>query len=276
MLPNFLSDIQIETASVPKILNGATARGVLWQAAAGRFLLDVPGVARYLVEDGKQISIEPIPQADKTEVDFFLQMTPLASLLFQRGTLAFHAAVAATRHGAVLLAGDSGAGKSTLLASLHKRGWRMLADDLTVVDLDEDGSPIVFPICPNILLWPDAMKKMEITAGSNHDYCYDNGRQSLFIQTGFSSDPEILRAVYWLSVHNKNEIEIKELTGTERFIAWGALLYNSHIADALLDRAVYFQKASAISDTTPLRRLIRPRGQWSVDDLADILVSEWQ
>lgn len=257
-----LAGVGIKTASVPSVLYGATGRGVLWQAAPGRFMLDVPEVARYLVEDGSLITIEPMPQANIDEVGRFFRMTPLAALLFQRGIMAFHAAVAATRQGAILLAGDSGAGKSTLLAALLKRGWTMLSDDLAMVDLDEHGNPVVFPVCQDILLWPDATEKMEIAAPPS--------------RSPFTPAPQPLRAVYWLSVHNKDEIEIKEVEGAERFGAWGALSYNSHIADALFDRAVYFRKAAALSGATPLRRLRRPRGRWSVEELADRVAGEWQ
>lgn len=272
MLPRFLIGVEIKTASVPSVLDGATARGALWQAAPGRFLIDVPEVARYLVEDGNIITIEPMPQADKDEVSRFFRMTPLAALLFQRGITAFHAAAAVGPQGAVLLAGDSGSGKSTLLAALLNRGWIMLADDLAMVDLDEQGNPVVIPTCQDILLWPDAMEKMGIAAQQpNHVRRYDKGRQSLFMQGRFSSAPQHLRAVYWLSVHNKDEIEIKEVEGAERFGAYGALSHNSHIADALLDRTVYFRNAAAISHAAPRRRLRRPRGRWCVEELADMV-----
>ena len=277
MPPDFLNDISIKTLSVPLMLNGATARGVLWQAAPGRFLLDVPDVARYLVEDGNRIAVEPMPQAGKTEVDRFLRMTPLAALLFQRGITAFHAAAAANGGGAVLLAGDSGSGKSTLLAALLKRGWAMLADDLAPVDLDDEGNPVVLPACREVMLWPDAMEKLGyMPSFAEASFDNDGGRLALTLPSRYSSAPHPLRAIYWLSVHHKNEIEIKELAGAERFRVLGTLSYNSHIADALLDRTAYFRKAAAISHVAPIRRLIRPRGRWSVEELADRVVGEWQ
>lgn len=77
----------------------------------------------------------------------------------------------------------------------------------------------------------NAVKNMGIAAQQpNHVRRYDKGRQSLFMQGRFSSAPQHLRTVYWLSVHNKDEIEIKEVEGAERFGAYGALSYNSHIA----------------------------------------------
>lgn len=78
-LPAFLADVEICTAPVPHELGDGATRGVLWQAEKNRFLLQVPKVARYLVEDGQRISIDPIGQQDE-KIEEFLNLTPLAAL----------------------------------------------------------------------------------------------------------------------------------------------------------------------------------------------------
>jgi len=47
-LPAFLADARVESGQTPRYLHNAAATGVLWQAEPGRFLIDVPGAARYL------------------------------------------------------------------------------------------------------------------------------------------------------------------------------------------------------------------------------------
>jgi hypothetical protein len=239
----------------------AAARGVLWQAAPERFVLDVPEVARYLVADGRTITVQPMPGAGDAEVARFLGMAPLAALWYQRGALVFHAAAAATPGdgaGAILIAGDSGAGKSTLLAALAQRGWRPLADDLAIVELDERSQPVVLPNPAPIRLWPDAREKLDWREAE---------------EAPAVSEPFPLRAIYWLGVHHRDGIELTELAGAQRFQALGALSYNSHIADALLDRAMYLRKAGRVAQAVPLRRLRRPRGRWSAPELAGRLLT---
>ena len=136
---------------------------MLWQAERGRFLLDVPGVARYLVSAGALITFDRASNSGDEEVTRFLRMTPLAALFFQRCSLAFHAAAASPpslqkgqaenegKSRAILIAGDSGAGRSTLLAALLQRGWRLLADELAVVEVDEGGHIVVLPSFPEIV-----------------------------------------------------------------------------------------------------------------------------
>jgi len=50
--------------------------------------------------------------------------------------LLFHAAVVARDDRAVVMPGPPGSGKSTLCAALVTRGWRLLSDELALVDLD--------------------------------------------------------------------------------------------------------------------------------------------
>jgi len=61
--------------------------------------------------------------------------------------LLLHAAVLERRERTVILPGDPGTGKSTLTAALALSGWRLLSDELTIVDRD-DGLivPLVRPV----------------------------------------------------------------------------------------------------------------------------------
>jgi hypothetical protein len=61
--------------------------------------------------------------------------------------LLLHAAVLERRERTVILPGDPGAGKSTLTAALALSGWRLLSDEMTIVDRD-DGLiiPLVRPV----------------------------------------------------------------------------------------------------------------------------------
>jgi hypothetical protein len=266
VLPAWLSGTQIKTAAVPPVLNAANANGALWQAAPGRFLLHAPAVARFLVDDGRTITIDPAPLAAAADVGRFLRMAPLAALLYQRGILAFHAAAAANSKGAILLAGDSGAGKSTLLKTLLERGWMMLADELSAVDLDRDGELRVWPTFPEIRLWQNTEKIL-----GNRPVAPNSGSnwRNLQMNAQFAHAPQPLRAIYWLTLHNADQIERETVEGMERFRAPGTMAYNSHIADVLLDRMEYMRSAAILAQAVPIHRLRRPRGKWSVEELAD-------
>lgn len=263
MLPEFLSDVSVNITAVPAQLKNATSRGVLWQAAPGHFMIDVPETARYLVEEGKRVTIDPLPSADETDVYRFLRMTPLAATCFQRGIIAFHAAAITDMNGAVLIAGDSGAGKSTLLAAMLNRGWHLLSDDLAAVDLDESAAPVVFPSFPEMSLWSDAMEKLKMEGCGA-------GRHVLSMENEFIASSQPLQAIYRLSVHHDG-IAVSNVEGVKRFDTLTLLSYNTRIADALFDRTAYMRLAAAIARNVPMRSLRRPRNRWCVEELADIV-----
>ena len=52
-----------------KDLPDAPDSGVLWRAAPGRLLLDIPDVARYLVSDGNLVEINPCGGVEAGEAD---------------------------------------------------------------------------------------------------------------------------------------------------------------------------------------------------------------
>jgi hypothetical protein len=242
-------------------LADAPYSGVLWRAARGRLLLDVPGVARYLVRDGNVVEIDPCDGAEAGEVQRFLHMTPAAALYLQRGVPVLHAAVAADPAGrGVMLAGDSGSGKSVLLTALMRRGWGLLTDDLAPVALDREQVPVAVPTWPEVRPWPGG------TASAAPDGLYGD------LADRFVHEPRPISAIWWLGQHGFDPVAVHGVEGIARFGALGAMAYNGHIASALLDRGSYLRVAGAMAGSgLPIRRLIRPRGRWTAGELADIV-----
>ena len=239
-------------------LAAAPDSGVLWRAGPGRFLLEVPGVARYLVSDGSLVEIEPCDGVGAEEVRRFLRMTPTAALYLQRGIPVLHAAVAADAAGkAVMLAGNSSAGKSVLLAALVQRGWGVLTDDLAPVTLDHAGVPVAVPTWPGVILFGPS-----------------GSRRAVGSEARFVDEARPVRAIWWLGVHRFDPIKVCRVEGADRFEALGAMAYHRRVASALLDRACYLRLAAAVVGSgIPMRRLIRPHGRWTADELADIVES---
>jgi hypothetical protein len=153
-------DVSIHYGPVPMALLHPRGIGGAYQASPEVFLLTVPGIARYLVCDGREICIEPAPTATDDDVRIFMLGSAMGALLHQRQRLVLHASAIQTDLGAVLFTGHSGAGKSTLLAAMVQRGYAMLADDITVVQFGADGAPVAIPGYPCTRLWADAAAKL--------------------------------------------------------------------------------------------------------------------
>ena len=57
--PHDEPDVRIRIGTAPAALPAPADRRGLWESAPGAFLLDVPGVARYLATDGCDVLVEP-------------------------------------------------------------------------------------------------------------------------------------------------------------------------------------------------------------------------
>ena len=52
-------DVRIRIGTTPTALPAPADRPGVWESAPGAFLLDVPGVVRYLATDGRDVLVEP-------------------------------------------------------------------------------------------------------------------------------------------------------------------------------------------------------------------------
>src|SRR5438128_1590171 len=77
-------EVRIHYRPVPAHLDQPKATGVLFEAAAGCFLLCVEGVGRFLVREGCEIAIDRAPHATDGEVRLLLLGYAFGALLHQR------------------------------------------------------------------------------------------------------------------------------------------------------------------------------------------------
>ncbi len=129
---------------------GFTENGMWFDNQAGTFLLETKdGVSRMSCD-----KLEGIPDA---MVRSFLLGNCIAIIMTQRKKIVLHGSTVVIGDKTVLVCGDSGTGKSTLAMSLIDKGGKLLADDISVLDADEnDGCIYAYPGFPEQKLCRDA------------------------------------------------------------------------------------------------------------------------
>lgn len=155
-VPGILDATIHRVAHLPAHLENGNQIDPWTETSGNRLMFTVPGVARYLVENGTAISVAAEPEADPNSVELFLNGPARGSLIHQRGELALEGAtVVAPSGSAVAICGRSGVGKSTLAAELCKRGWSLVADEVTRVSWTR-GRPLAWPSNDTLKLWQKA------------------------------------------------------------------------------------------------------------------------
>jgi hypothetical protein len=160
------ADVTISAGVVPE-----SEAGPGLQVHGDALLLTVPEVSRYRIEAGRNIIVDAEPGVPERNVRLYLLGSAFGALLHQRGLLPLHANAVEIDGRAVAFMGASGEGKSTLAAWFHDHGYRVIADDVCVVNFKQPGRPCAAPGLPRLRLWREALERMGRDA-SEYDRSY--------------------------------------------------------------------------------------------------------
>jgi hypothetical protein len=214
--------------------------------SASSFLGETPGVATFLVRDGKEIIVDPAPAGDVSILCTILLGPILAVLLRQRGLAVIHASGVTINGRAVAFVGQSGWGKSTIAEAFYKRGYGVITDDVMAVSIGEK-CPEVLPGYPSIKLFPDSARFLQCEDSTTHKVNSQTEKRAHSVACGFPRGRLPLKRMYVLSTGESNAIEplqlqesFVELVRNARAIT---LLNDAQSLDANLHQCSYLAAA---------------------------------
>jgi hypothetical protein len=264
-------DITVVEGPVPRTLDTPIVEDRIWQAAPGLFLLrGGPKGGRFLVENGQQITLQRNPAAVDERLCAHFLATVIVALMRQRGQLVLHANVVMTPRGAVAISGESGAGKSTAVAALVSRGCRMVTDDVTVLQLGDNGQLLVLPGIPKMNLCEDAAIKM----GLDVECLPRNPLRKIKVFVPVEKDdmvtePVQLKELYLLGRHSGKGLKITHLTGANKFSEQQKAIYGPLFPE---EHPGMFSFISALAEQVETIRLERPIYGCSVSKVTEAIL----
>jgi hypothetical protein len=272
------AEVNVRYGAVPDSLGDASVKGSYYQAAANRLLLIINGVAKYLVSEGKEILIEPnLPSKDE-EVRLFLLGSAFGALLHQRGLLPLHGSAIEADGGAVVFLGPSGLGKSTLAGAFYKRGYRVMTDDVCVLSISPEKTPMVTPGYPQLKLGTKVARKLGENFSKLRRLQAELGKHGLPLREGYCDQPLPLRRLYLLSTGGTQGFKVIPLEGVEKL----TVLLNNTYRYCLLagqdNKVLHFKLCGVLAQFASVSRVIRPRTPFlvhKVHKLVNLLESDW-
>lgn len=280
-LPDFLvgngelPDVVVDYGAVPAELDGAMAKGILYQAAPGRFLLKIKNVANYLVEDGCKISIQRADGAEDAVIRLFLQGSAFGALLHQRGLLPLHASAILANGKAILFCGVSGAGKSTLAGAFCERGYPVLTDDICALSSVAGEVPMILPGFAQIKLWADAARKLKKDPSSLQRIRNNLEKYRLPVHDAFHADPVPLDRIYVLSSSNFDRFEIDPICGLDKLKTLLKNTYRFRFSEGLGKKLQHFNCCTVMGEYAEIRSVKRPVNGFRIDELADLIEKDF-
>ena len=201
--------------------------------------------------DARSISYLPLDRATTATIETFLLGQVLSFVLLRLGKEPFHATVLERGGLAAGLMGPSGQGKSTLAAAMLTRGWRMLTDDLLVLDeLD------ALPGLPRIKLFP---RSAGVLGLRGRPIAERSTKEVIPLpRSSFCADPTPLARLYLLRSTRATRCTIRRLAGRSALISLTANTFNTQVTDG--DRLrQQFQQGARIVRSVPVSSISYPR-----------------
>jgi hypothetical protein len=243
---------------------------VSYEVGSGIFQLAVPGVALYRVEQGSRIFIAPLPDVPAERLRLFLLGSAMGALLYQRGLFPLHGSAVETPWGAMIFVGAQGAGKSTLAAHFHRRGYRLLSDDVCAVASTPEGLQIL-PALARFRLCADAYERLQSPQGAS----FDVDKFVVPMGEGYCPDPAPLTAIHILADHESGTPAFEVLRGFDRVQQLLENLYRPHYLKGQSTQADLMRMAGLIAQQATMVAVTRRRDPEAIEGFVGFLESEW-
>ena len=269
--PASVADVQIVFAAVtPDGLPGAQQLGPFLWATPKDLWLHVPHVARFLVQGGHTILIDPESGIDEDSLRVFLLGSALGALLFQRGHLVLHGNAIRIGDQCMVCVGHSGAGKSTLAAGFMRRGYSVLADDVVPVD----AQCCALPGVPHIKLWQDVADKMGIDTSALRRIRPNTEKFNYPLDQPFDQSPLPIRWVYLLGSDHIDTISLEPIRGMQRFLPLHNNTYRIRFLKGMAVKPGHLRLCGQLANQVHLARVTRPNSGFELDGLIDLLLAD--
>ncbi len=255
--------IAFSTVSPNGLIEPPSLKTAFYQATSTEFWLHVPQVARFLITNGDQIHIDPMPESDEDSIRLFVLGSCMGALLMQRQLLLLHGNAIKIGSQCVSFIGDSGAGKSTLSGAFFKRGYSILADDVCAINHVGE----VLPSFPQIKLWADAAKQLIINTQPLKKIRPTLDKFAVPLRQQFHNKATPLKMVYLLETHHQKEISMTTLEGMEKCHALQHHVYRKQYLSNRAREHLCFKQCMMLASKVELVRITRPVNEFKLDTL---------
>ncbi len=265
-------DLLIEEGDVPERLDRSVTPGqYVMVDPAGTILLRIGDTLRFLVQDGRRVTIDLCKREEPESWRLFFLGTVLSYLCHQRGVFPLHAATLRIDGRTIAIAGVQGAGKSTLAYALNQRGHLLLSDDVTVIRYDGD-RPEIVPTFPRLRLWRTTLDAAGLSTEGLTRVRPHLDKYELRPHGGFDQTPLPLDAI--LVLGGGPETTLSRLAPRAAVPAIQTHVTLRQAATALGHQGRLFTTTARLASAVPVYRLLRPMRFEDLPEVAALIERE--
>lgn len=265
-------DVTIYIDNMPESIDTAKNQGILEGFRKNEMWFCIKGIATYYIKNGQEIVVEPYRDINDHYIKTYILGSALGLMLIQRNIVAIHGGSVLIDDKAIICTGDTGAGKSTLTSAFRLSGAKLVADDVSAIDIGDEIK--VYPAYPQQKLCGDAVRKLGY---NTKDFIrIDEGRDKYAIpsKAEFISEAVKLSAIFEITVGNVERVQLEEIRGSEKMNTIMKNIYRGYVNQIVgLDRE-YFKKCLKITKDIEVYRIIRPKDEFTVNEQIQLIKEE--
>lgn len=267
--------VHIGSGGVPKAIQKADFANDAVQLSAAEYLLNIPRVARYYVTDGNRVQLESVHGVPPSDISAFLLGSVFGALCHQNRLLPLHASAIAQGDQVAAFLGDSGSGKSTLAASLHRRGYSIVADDICLVDPSDAANPRVIPVAGWLKLWNQSLEHLGQAADERHRVFSSEDKYRVPLPPAGSEARYLARLIFLDRAEEQDAAPtLVRLSIPEAVAALMDMTYAVYIPVLSGQQPRLFRECAALLAHAEAFRLRRPWSLSRSDEVMDLLERE--
>ncbi len=276
-------DVRVEWGELTALWEEVSGPGDAFAVLEDRVLFHIKQTAIYMVEAGKRVVVCPEEGAQLERIRLFLDGYCMAVLLLQRHILPLHGSAVAKNGLAYALVGSSGAGKSTLAKAMLDQGFSFVSDDIIPVVLpgNENEPALIWPALPEQKLWQESLSDLGVSSEGLRTVYEREARPSEATEgirtkyavpvENFAGTPLPLAGIFEL-VKREDGTELVPVVGTDRLRALALHTFHRSLIEPMGLLGWHFRTITGLADRTEMLRLGRPRDQYSVPALIELVL----
>lgn len=271
-------DISISIAKTPVIFQDCVHQGRIQIGAfkinsLNEILLDIKGLAIFCISKGRDIIVEPYPEYNKKYLQSFLLGSIMSILFHQKGLFTLHGSAVTRDNEAIIFTGKSKAGKSTFAHIFQEKGYKLLTDDVCLIERIDSDDFIVRPAIPLLSLRADVVENLNLRSEKLHEIGYRNEKFGYRVNHNFENVPSVIRTIIEI-VECDDELEIINYMGIEKV---SSLIRNTYRIKAVNEMGLYaehFKVFSELAQKVNVFKVRRPTGVFVGKEIISLVENE--
>ena len=261
-------DVSIKFGDVPHKLEKSIFSNRNMQFTKTETCFYIENLAYFYISNGNNIIIELINPKEITRLKLYILGGCMGEIFAQRNAIAIHGSTVVFNEKGIIITGDSGSGKSSLTTAFIQDGHKFLADDVSVLDKNAQGTYIIYPAYPQQKLCNNTIEALNLGKYRRNILDKKRSKYAVTFYDSFLFSEVPLYVLFELCIGSiyHTKVTVTELQGKNKIISFINSIYGVDIRKYKGINSDFFKMCLDISKSIRIFKIIRPPDIYTVNE----------